>query len=55
MTYRAWRHGRPTVARTLRLEDTDDYLFTDGPKGIWRKVDTATEVVRRHLGGAPLA
>lgn len=54
VAYREWRHGRRTVARTLRLEDTGDYLFTDGPKGIWGKVDTATEVVRRRLGGAEL-
>jgi hypothetical protein len=54
VAYREWRHGRRTVARTLRLEDTGDYLFSDGPKGIWRKVDTATEVVRRRLGGAAL-
>jgi hypothetical protein len=54
VAYREWRHGRRTVARTLRLEDTGDYLFTDGSKGYWRTVDTATVVVRRRLGGAPL-
>lgn len=52
--YREWRHGDKVLARSLRLEDTGDLMFVDGPESFWRKLDLAAEVVRRRLGGEPI-